>query len=196
MWATLNARASRLYSTIDQFMVDNEVPIRVPGLHSRFFVRVSESFKHGNLLFFHLRQKGVFILEGFPSYITTAHTDEDIDYIIRAFKESVAELQEGGFLKKTEAIDLLKEGRLTGPKHLFTNKTKKPTSSIPAVEEDLATPKKSNNIPLTESQREIWFACQLGQEASCAFNEATSLVFEGTLNICLLYTSPSPRDRG
>ncbi len=29
--------------------------------------------------------------------MTAAHTDEDIDYCISAFRESVAELQEGGF---------------------------------------------------------------------------------------------------
>lgn len=183
MWATLNARAERLYRTVDQFMVDNEIPIRLPGLHSRFFVRVAEDCKYGNLLFFHLRQKGVFILEGFPSYITTAHTDDDIDYVIRAFQESVAELMEGGFFPKTDAIKLLESGRLNGPPALLAPTKKTASPSIPAATEQAAASIRTSELPLTEAQREIWLACQLGQEASCAFNEATSLVFDGILNI-------------
>ncbi|WP_411845596.1 amino acid adenylation domain-containing protein [Roseibacillus persicicus] len=183
LWANLNARAERLYRTVDQFMVDNEVPIRLPGLHSRFFVRVGEDCKYGNLLFFHLRKKGVFILEGFPSYITTAHTDEDIDYVIRAFKESVAELQAGGFLKKTDAIKLLDGPQLTGPPpRLSGSAPAKVTAPVTTESKQVPAPNKTENLPLTEAQQEIWLACQLGHEASCAFNEATSLVFEGSLD--------------
>lgn len=181
LWADLNAKAERLYKTVDQFMVDNEVPIRLPGLNSRFFVRVSEDFKYGNLLFFHLRKRGVFILEGFPSYITTEHTDEDIEYVIRAFKEAVAELMAGGFLKETKAIRFKDEPQLKGPKPRLKLGTAKPLPA-PAAPELPAAPKKRTGLPLTEAQQEIWLACQLGHEASCAFNEATSLIFDGPLD--------------
>ena len=180
LWANLNAKAERLYQTVDQFMVENEVPIRLPGLNSRFFVRVGEDCKYGNLLFFHLRKRGVFILEGFPSYITTAHTDEDIDYVIRAFQESVAELMAAGFLKKTEAVQINDEPQLTGPKPRLSSRS---PQTLPAPEPKLPSPpKKQTELPLTEGQQEIWLACQLGHEASCAFNEATSLIFDGELD--------------
>ncbi len=35
----------------------------------------------------------------------------------------------------------------------------------------------------TEAQRELWTASQLGDDASCAFNESVSLVLEGTLDV-------------
>ena len=57
---------------------------------SQMFVRVSDEEKYGGLLFCQLREKGVFILEGLPCYLTTSHTDEDIDFVINAVKEAVA----------------------------------------------------------------------------------------------------------
>ena len=38
-------------------------------------------------------------------------------------------------------------------------------------------------MPLTESQVEIWLAAQLGDEASCAFNESVSLRLQGQLDV-------------
>lgn len=181
LWSDLNARAERLYQTVNQFMIDHGVPIRLPGLHSRFFVRVDEDFKYGNLLFFHLRKRGVYILEGFPSYITTSHSDTDIDHVILAFQQSVAELQAGGFLKKTSAIKFLEQPQLTGPEPLLAPR-RTATVTSPAVSESLATPLRREQLPLTEGQREIWLACQLGQEANCSFNEATTLAFDGPLD--------------
>ncbi|MCH2186091.1 condensation domain-containing protein, partial [Myxococcota bacterium] len=37
-------------------------------------------------------------------------------------------------------------------------------------------------VPATESQKEIWTAVQLGDDANCAFNESISLRFEGELD--------------
>ena len=145
---------------------------------------MGEDCKYGNLLFFHLRKRGVFILEGFPSYITTTHTDEDIDYVIRAFKEAVAELQAAGFLKKTDAIKINSEPQLTGPAPRLKKGGAQalPTPAFVQPPAPPAKPKKHTELPLTEAQQEIWLACQLGHEASCAFNEATSLIFDGELD--------------
>jgi hypothetical protein len=54
--------------------------------------------RHGDLLFYMLRDRGVHILEGFPCFFTTAHSLADVELIARAFRESVAEMQESGFL--------------------------------------------------------------------------------------------------
>ncbi len=40
----------------------------------------------------------------------------------------------------------------------------------------------AGNVPLTESQLEIWLSAQLGDDASCAFNESVSLRMHGRLN--------------
>src|SRR5262249_39178100 len=40
----------------------------------------------------------------------------------------------------------------------------------------------TGTLALTESQTEIWLAAQMGDEASCAFNESVSLKMQGSLN--------------
>jgi hypothetical protein len=48
-----------------------------------------------------LRDRGIHILDGFPCFFTTAHTQADADAIVKAFKESVQEMQESGFLPES-----------------------------------------------------------------------------------------------
>ncbi|HXI70249.1 MAG TPA: condensation domain-containing protein, partial [Verrucomicrobiae bacterium] len=42
-------------------------------------------------------------------------------------------------------------------------------------------PKSSTSIPLTESQRELWFASEMSDDASCAYNECRLLHLRGEL---------------
>ncbi len=73
-------------------------PIQIRRCTSFWKPFYSEEPPFGELLFFNLRDRGVHILDGFPCFFTTAHSDEDVAFVARAFKEAVAELQEGGFL--------------------------------------------------------------------------------------------------
>ena len=100
-WETINGRAARLASSVDSFFVQHDIPIQVPYCCSQMFVRVPDDLEFGNLLFYQLRHRGVFILENFPAYLTAAHTDQDVDQVIQAFKDSAQELLEAGFLKRT-----------------------------------------------------------------------------------------------
>jgi hypothetical protein len=50
-----------------------------------------------DLLFCFLRDKGIHIWDGFPCFLTDAHSDADVDRIVAAFKEGVDEMQEIGF---------------------------------------------------------------------------------------------------
>jgi glutamate-1-semialdehyde aminotransferase len=50
-----------------------------------------------DLLKYHLLDKGVHLL-GVTGFLSTAHTDEDINYILQAVKNSVEKLRYGGFL--------------------------------------------------------------------------------------------------
>ncbi len=134
LWVDLKAKANRLSSTVDKMFVDNGVPFRMPNFGSQMFVRHIDDNKYANLLFFHLRQKGVFLLEGFPSYMTTAHTDEDVDYVIAAFRESIAEMQDAGFFEKpaTGSAVQLNGKRLTGPTRLLAVENENPVDRAEA----------------------------------------------------------------
>ena len=45
-----------------------------------------------------MRYKGIHILDGFPCFLTTAHSPADIETIISKFEESIIELKEAGFI--------------------------------------------------------------------------------------------------
>ena len=56
---------------------------------------------------------------------------------------------------------------------------------MPASTESLYLDKQGNNIifPLTEAQREIWFMSQMGDVASCAYNESFMLTLRGPFDL-------------
>ena len=56
-----------------------------------------------DLLFAMMRSRGVHILDNFPCFLTTAHSAEDIAAIETAFRDSVSEMQESGFLPRRPA---------------------------------------------------------------------------------------------
>ena len=54
-----------------------------------------------------MRYKGIHILEGFPCFLTTSHSDADIQKIITCFEESLIELKGVGLIPDYEhpAVD-------------------------------------------------------------------------------------------
>lgn len=72
--------------------------INIESFSSWFYLTFPPTETYGGLLFYLLREKGIHIWEYRPCFLTLAHTDEDIDRILWAFKVSIAELQSAGFL--------------------------------------------------------------------------------------------------
>ncbi|MDF1753752.1 MAG: amino acid adenylation domain-containing protein [Verrucomicrobiales bacterium] len=184
-WNQINAKGDKLAGTIDSFFKSQNVPMEMPNCGSLMFVRMGEGQKYGNLFFYHLREKGVFMLEGFPSYLTAAHSDEDIDYIIEAFKESTYEMQSAGFFPESEEGKAFRSPSLSGPPPQLAGKeSKKQTVSEPQREEK--TFLKPLEVETTEPQREIILASSLSEGASCAFNESATLTLNGDLDTTAL----------
>jgi natural product biosynthesis luciferase-like monooxygenase protein len=98
----LAARTDALGHGLNFYFQQNQVPMRMTWFRSMIYFVFQQEFKHSSLLFFHLRLKGLHIWEGRPVFLSTAHTDEDVAFIVRAFKESVDELRAGGFLPEAE----------------------------------------------------------------------------------------------
>ncbi len=183
-WNQVNAKGDQLAGTIDSFFKANHIPIEMPNCGSLMFVRMGEDQKYGNLFFYHLREKGIFILEGFPSYLTAAHSENDIEYIINAFKESALEMQSGGFFTPNNEVKPFDGATLFGPPAELNHEDTfdRQFSCAPI------SPKKAAQltVPTTEPQREILVASTLDDRASCAFNESASLKLKGALNFTAL----------
>ena len=91
----LNGRTRRLADELNTHFRAEEVPIEVVYFGSLFRFSFSGNLE---LLFYHMMEKGVFIWEWRNYFLSTAHTDEDVDFIIEVVKQSVQEMRAGGFI--------------------------------------------------------------------------------------------------
>ena len=154
----LNAKTARLAESLDRFFVERGVPSRIHHFASWFYFTFPTDVRLGTLLYYAMRAKGIHIQEGYPCFLTTAHTQADCDAIERAFHEVVIEMQEANVLPS--AIEI-------ADKH--------PCLHAAAL---ATTPAE---VPLTEPQREIFLAATLNTEANCAFNESLTLHLRGNI---------------
>ena len=151
----MEERVGRLCRTLNEYFEKIEVPIRLPHFSAYAVIEHAPDLKYASLLWYFLREKGVHVWEGRPLYFTTAHTDEDLDKVVKAFTDSVTEMQAAGFLPASPA----------GVR-----------SRLPS-----AFPR-FDSAPTTEAQREIFHAVQMGDEANCSFNESNIIHLEGELD--------------
>ncbi|MFL6194389.1 MAG: MupA/Atu3671 family FMN-dependent luciferase-like monooxygenase, partial [Thermoanaerobaculia bacterium] len=91
----LNARTERFVGRLNEFFQGDKVPIRTVHAHSLFRFNFSAN---AELLYYHMVDKGVYVWEWRNNFLSTAHTDEDLDLVLKAVRESVEELRHGGFL--------------------------------------------------------------------------------------------------
>ncbi len=94
----LNAFTDYLAAELNSICEKEGVPFYIPHFGSLWKIKFNEELPYGELLFTLMRGKGIHIWDLFPCFLTEAHTREDIDAIITAFRESITELIDAGFL--------------------------------------------------------------------------------------------------
>ncbi|HMR83131.1 MAG TPA: aminotransferase class III-fold pyridoxal phosphate-dependent enzyme [Niabella sp.] len=100
----MNEKTDRLAARLNQIAQQYRVPIYIVHFSSMWKIKFKEEYPYYELLFALLRFRNIHILDLFPCYLTTAHTQEDIDTICVAFEESIAELCEAGFIPQAENV--------------------------------------------------------------------------------------------
>ncbi len=95
---SLNLKTTELVTNLRNTISQLKAPIEVLHFSSIFQFAYTEDVPYGNLIYPLLRNKGVHIFEGRIWFFTTAHNDADFQAIEKAFKESIQELQEVGFI--------------------------------------------------------------------------------------------------
>ncbi len=103
----LNQRTSQFAEELNAYFAEDRVPLQIKTFGSLFGFMTSVSYASTNdseshnilqlLLYYHLLYKGILISGKCGNFLSTAHTDEDINSIIQAFKDSLTELRKGGF---------------------------------------------------------------------------------------------------
>lgn len=90
----LNARTDALADDLNRFFTDEEFPLELAHFGSMFrFVHRADM----ELLYQHLLLRGIYVWEWRSFYLSTAHTDADVERVADAVKGSLRELREAGF---------------------------------------------------------------------------------------------------
>ena len=158
----LTQRTTGLVRSLNEFLERHSVPTRIESFGSIFSFNFPAEERFAGLFYCYMRAKGIYIRENFPCFLTTAHTDEDIARIVDAFRESVIEMQKAGFLPEPVAAEQVAAARV---------RTATPIA-----------PGLAREAPVTEPQLEVWLSDQLGEEASCSYNESFTLHMRGSVS--------------
>jgi len=162
----LNAATTSLVERLNSFFKQEDLPIFVVQCGSLFRFNIPRNVFLGDLFFYHLIEKGVYIWEGRNCFVSTAHTEEDLNFLYDAVVETVKELKNNGFFTET----------------ISSKNQTKTQNETQTVEED----ENKDHFPLTEGQQQIWLSCQISETASTAYNESVILNFTGDLNFSAL----------
>jgi amino acid adenylation domain-containing protein len=99
----LTSLATRLKNGMDATCKKESLPLTVVGYASLWRLKFLEEIPYSELLFTLMRLRGIHVLDGFPCFMTDAHTEEDVDAMIAAFNASIADMIEAGFFKAQNA---------------------------------------------------------------------------------------------
>ncbi|MEC0128815.1 non-ribosomal peptide synthetase [Paenibacillus pabuli] len=158
----LNKKTAVLADRLNHYFAEKQVPLEIVHFGSLFrFVQKSDL----ELLYYLLIEKGIYIWEGRNCFLSTAHTEEDIDRIVYAVQDSVEELRSAGFLPPSSPTSP-GGGRM------------QPVETSAAEVADQA-----EIHPLTAEQTQLWFASQANDDINHAYVESVVLRLEGTVDI-------------
>ncbi len=99
----LNTRTAAMADELNRFCAEVGAPIAITQFSSLWRTIFLEDHPLQDLLFAMMRSRGVHILDNFPCFFTTAHSEADFQTIIQAYKDSVLELQDAEFLPRSVA---------------------------------------------------------------------------------------------
>lgn len=94
----LNARTSAMAARFDDLFASEGLPIRIVNCASLFRFDIPRSVKFADMFFYHLVEKGIYVWEGRNCFLSTAHTDADIDLLFNAVERTIVEMRAQGFL--------------------------------------------------------------------------------------------------
>ncbi|WP_280189862.1 non-ribosomal peptide synthetase [Delftia sp. PS-11] len=147
----LTRRTRRLAAELNDFFDLEEVPIRVVHFGSLFRFAFSSNLE---LLFYHLMVRGVFIWEWRNYFLSTAHSDADVDFIVQAVKDSVLAMREGGFLAE---------------------------KSVAATAVAASAVAAQSRVEMTTAQRQLALLAEISPQGSMAYHVTAQLALGGDL---------------
>lgn len=168
LFTELNQNMAYLANSLNDFYRQEEIPIQVDSAGSLFrFVfhkNYSVEFQpvEAALFFYHMITRGVYIWEGHTCFLSTAHSQQDIDTIIAAGKASALALRDGGFFSSTPQ-----------------------TKAAVDLSVDTSTSTSTTQIPLSAAQKAICLHIEADEKRHVAYNESLLLEVQGDIDAAL-----------
>ncbi|HKH48933.1 MAG TPA: MupA/Atu3671 family FMN-dependent luciferase-like monooxygenase, partial [Thermoanaerobaculia bacterium] len=136
----LNARTAQLAADLNAWFQVSSVPIEAVHFGSLFRFRPARTMQLPELFYFHLVHHGLyFTLESGNCFLTTAHSEEDVERIQRAVRQSIEDLAAGGFLPEARPVPVAEReaerkpsGRSGIPRVLASNAVTGLSGKLPA----------------------------------------------------------------
>ena len=150
----LNLRATGLVAELNDVCSELNAPLRFSSFGSVYYPKFIGQQPLSSLFYFHMRLHGVHVWEGRPWFLSTAHSDEDIQAVVHAARASIQAMLDSGLFVVDER-DAPADSGSTGV---------------------------GEALPLTDAQRELWVAAQLSPEANCVYNEACAIDIDGSID--------------
>jgi len=102
----LSARTAAMVAEINAFMNEIGAPLRLNSFASLWRNVLTDELPYGDLIYVMLRDRGIHILDNFPCFLTTAHSDSDIAAIVAAYKDAARQMQASGFFPARPNLQL------------------------------------------------------------------------------------------
>ncbi|MBL6991215.1 MAG: amino acid adenylation domain-containing protein [Bacteriovoracaceae bacterium] len=96
LYDRINKRSDEFVQELNLFSSSVGAPIKINHFGSVLKPKFTDSGANNDVFFAYMRHNGVHVWDGFPWFITMAHTEEDLQQVIAMFKKSVAQMQEAG----------------------------------------------------------------------------------------------------
>lgn len=93
----LNRRTQAMVEEINAFFKRVGAPVHIANFTSLLRAQFTHEQPYGELFFLLLREAGLHIFEGRPCFLTLAHTDADVEAIVRAFRWATEQMFAGDF---------------------------------------------------------------------------------------------------
>ena len=93
----LNEKTQRFADKLNALFRAEEAPLELHHFGSVMKFAQTNEIPYGEIVFAHLRERGVHVWDGRPCFMTLAHQEEDLATVIETFKQAIAAMQEGGF---------------------------------------------------------------------------------------------------
>jgi len=94
----LNLRMTELASRLESHARSVGAPVRISHFSSWLCVDFPADVPHTGVFYAMMRDRGVHVWEGRCWFLTTAHTDADLELVFAAFRDTLAEMQAGDLL--------------------------------------------------------------------------------------------------